>query len=172
MKQGLESSRPCSFLGFGIVRAYGFQIFSRFMESRKVSGLTRDRKSQSPGQGIHTHARNSQTSDRACRDRETIPFLFTSGNCRRRTEQGAAVPCRAGNNSAALDFWLGSCRVTDDSGVDFYGTNRVELVVNGCAIFEHWTNRDGGEGKSLFYYGEVSDTWAQVWVTDDTARPV
>ena len=64
----------------------------------------------------------------------------------------------------ALDFWVGSWDVF--SGKDKAGTNRIEKILNGCAIMEHWTASTGGEGKSLFYYHAQSDRWKQVWVTE------
>ena len=79
------------------------------------------------------------------------------------------VPCRNTTNARALDFWVGVWRV---EGVDgsFYGDNRVETALSGCAVFEHWRNREGSEGKSLFYFDAATDLWQQVWVTGDTSR--
>jgi len=52
----------------------------------------------------------------------------------------------------------------------FYGENRIEPALDGCAIFEHWTGASGGKGKSLFFFDARVDRWEQIWVTSDTAR--
>jgi len=48
-----------------------------------------------------------------------------------------------------LDFWVGEWDVY--SGEEKVGENRIHKILNGCAVMEHWTAADGGEGKSLFY---------------------
>ena len=68
----------------------------------------------------------------------------------------------------ALDFWLGNWNVY--SGDDLAGTNRIEKILGGCAIMEHWTGAGDGEGKSLFYVDD-SGTWQQVWVTQWSTMP-
>ena len=68
-----------------------------------------------------------------------------------------------------LDFWLGEWEV--HSGDRSVGDNRIEKVLGGCALLEHWSSADGGRGKSLFYYVPAEDAWKQVWVTSSPARP-
>ncbi len=79
--------------------------------------------------------------------------------------------CADHNEGAALDFWVGSWRVTSMDGATEYGSNRIEKALDGCAIFEHWRSARGGEGKSLFYFDAREGEWAQLWVTPDTNRP-
>lgn len=67
-----------------------------------------------------------------------------------------------------LDFWVGNWDVF--SGDEQVGTNRIEKTLGGCAIFEHWTDADGNEGKSLFYVDQDGN-WQQVWVTPWAANP-
>jgi hypothetical protein len=67
-----------------------------------------------------------------------------------------------------LDFWVGEWDVY--SGEEKVGANRIEKVLNGCAVVEHWTAADGGEGKSLFYV-DAEGVWQQVWVTEYSANP-
>ena len=91
---------------------------------------------------------------------------------------GAVVPTAAASASQALDagacdtepyhqldFWVGSwdVRLADGRQV---GTNVIEKALDGCAIFEHWRDVGGAEGKSLFYYHRVQKRWKQIWVTD------
>jgi hypothetical protein len=68
-----------------------------------------------------------------------------------------------------LDFWLGNWEVFE--GDTLVGTNRIEKLLDGCAILENWTDTSGGQGKSLFYYQRATATWKQVWVTDQAGRP-
>ena len=65
---------------------------------------------------------------------------------------------------AQLDFWVGEWEVFDEVG-NPQGTNRIEKVLDGCAIFEHWKDVGGNEGKSLFSYDVAAGYWKQVWVT-------
>lgn len=68
-----------------------------------------------------------------------------------------------------LDFWVGEWQVfaNDDKGVEQKdGDNRIEKILDGCAIVENWKDVEGHEGKSLFYYRPVQKDWKQVWVTD------
>jgi len=68
----------------------------------------------------------------------------------------------------ALDFWVGEWDVyVDDKRV---GSNRIEKILKGCAVLEHWTGSAGGQGKSLFYVDD-SGTWQQVWVTEHAVVP-
>ena len=62
-----------------------------------------------------------------------------------------------------LDFWVGTWTVKQ--GGQIVGTDIVEKALNGFAVFEHWKDADGNEGKSLFYYMPAKKQWKQVWVT-------
>ena len=77
-------------------------------------------------------------------------------------------PCEDVEGFHALDFWVGSWKVF--VGERQVGSNRIEKILNGCAIIENWMAVDGGEGKSLFFYQPATDTWKQVWVTGRATR--
>lgn len=64
---------------------------------------------------------------------------------------------------AELDFWVGEWDVF--VGDEKVGTNVIEKILAGCAIQESWTDAQGNEGKSLFYFNPREETWKQVWVT-------
>jgi hypothetical protein len=68
-----------------------------------------------------------------------------------------------------MDFWLGEWTVKFGNRV--VGTNRIEKILKGCALVEHWTAEDGSEGKSLFYYDATTGIWKQVWVTESAYAP-
>jgi hypothetical protein len=80
-----------------------------------------------------------------------------------------ASPCDDREGFRRLDFWLGDWIVY--VGERQVGTNRIEKILAGCAIMEHWTDAGGNQGKSLFFYNPTTDRWKQVWVTQDATRP-
>lgn len=77
--------------------------------------------------------------------------------------------CAEVEGFSSLDFWLGAWDVY--VGEKLVGHNRIEKILDGCAVMEHWTAAGGGEGKSLFYYLPATDTWKQVWVTGRATAP-
>jgi hypothetical protein len=70
---------------------------------------------------------------------------------------------------AALDFWIGEWELR--AGGERVGENRIEKILKGCAIMEHWKDVRGGEGKSLFYFIPALAEWRQVWVTETPGVP-
>jgi len=78
-------------------------------------------------------------------------------------------PCDADATYHVLDFWLGDWTVLAERKE--VGTNRVEKILAGCAIAEHWRDEDGGRGDSLFFVQPVTRRWKQVWVTDQATAP-
>lgn len=66
-----------------------------------------------------------------------------------------------------LDFWVGEWEVYDNASHQLDGHNRIEKVLKGEAIIEHWSDANGSAGKSWFYFYRPENRWKQVWVTDD-----
>ena len=64
-----------------------------------------------------------------------------------------------------LDFWVGEWEVFLATGPKD-GDNRIEKMLGGFAIQENWTELDGHEGKSWFYFYRPENRWKQIWVTD------
>ncbi len=81
----------------------------------------------------------------------------------------AQTPCAEVAGFQVLDFWVGEWTVVDAEGTA-QGVNRIEKILEGCALLEHWTGSEGSEGKSLFYYMPATDQWKQVWVTQQATR--
>jgi hypothetical protein len=80
-------------------------------------------------------------------------------------------PCREQAMGRALDFWVGDWNVVNVDGSKA-GENRIERILDGCAVIEHWHGIDkGDDGMSLFSYDAARHVWEQVWVTEDTSRP-
>jgi hypothetical protein len=84
----------------------------------------------------------------------------------------SAAVCREAPGGAAMHFWVGEWKVVAVADGSPQGESRIESVLGGCAIIEHWRGVDAGdEGKSLFTFDARSGLWDQVWVTQDTSRP-
>jgi hypothetical protein len=62
-----------------------------------------------------------------------------------------------------FDFWAGAWSVTDPDGKPA-GTNRIEVILGGCALQEHWRGAEGGTGTSLNVYDARRHVWHQTWV--------
>ncbi|MGI9264261.1 MAG: hypothetical protein ACR2QU_04995 [Gammaproteobacteria bacterium] len=69
-----------------------------------------------------------------------------------------------------LDFWLGEWDVVDVSGKAL-GINRIESLLGGCVVLEHWLGATGFEARSFFYFHSWLGQWRQVWVTAHPQRP-
>lgn len=78
--------------------------------------------------------------------------------------QAQAPPCMTDSAFAWLDFWLGTWDVFVQGNQ--VGENRIEKILDGCAITEDWTDARGQRGHSLFFFQPVHRTWKQVWVTE------
>ncbi len=76
----------------------------------------------------------------------------------------AQGPCTGAPGFGELDFWVGTWAV-EVSG-QRVGTNRIEKILGGCAVAEHWTDASVRRGYSLFYYIPALGEWRQVWVTE------
>ena len=68
----------------------------------------------------------------------------------------------------ALDFWVGEWNVYVGDRV--VGENRIEKILDGCAITERWSARDGGDGHSLFFV-DYDGHWVQVWISQWARTP-
>jgi len=82
------------------------------------------------------------------------------------TGAGAGEPAPASTCTAPVhhefDFWIGDWVVTEKGQPA--GTNRVDRLLDGCALFENWVGVDGSRGHSLNFYDRRRDLWQQTWV--------
>jgi hypothetical protein len=63
-----------------------------------------------------------------------------------------------------FDFWVGNWNVTVNG--QHAGDNRIDRILEGCALLENWTGTGGMSGKSLNFYDPVRERWHQTWVDD------
>jgi tetratricopeptide (TPR) repeat protein len=83
----------------------------------------------------------------------------------------ARFPCRGSREAHQLDFWIGDWVVTPwqappGPNLPVLGTNRIEPLLEQCALLENWTGTTGGNGKSINFYDTNRLQWRQVWVAD------
>lgn len=65
-----------------------------------------------------------------------------------------------------FDFWIGSWEVFDPTGKQRVGRSSIEPVLRDCAIAEHWSGTQAGEGKSYNAYDPNMRRWHQFWVAE------
>jgi hypothetical protein len=81
-----------------------------------------------------------------------------------------AIAASAGHAEAAcdspdhrrFDFWVGHWRVVSPAG-ELLGHNRIETILDGCALQENWTGRSGYTGRSLNTWDPTAGQWRQFW---------
>ena len=74
----------------------------------------------------------------------------------------APKPCTA-PEAKQFDFWIGDWDVTLPDG-NIAGHNRIEAILDGCALAEHWQGAKGLRGASYNAYDAPAKMWRQFWV--------
>lgn len=82
----------------------------------------------------------------------------------RAAEPAGAGPCRVAEYQQ-FDFWLGDWKVYRDGRL--VGYNRVERILNGCAVRESYRTARGFRGTSLSIYDQSTGRWHQTWVDNE-----
>src|SRR4051794_2944889 len=92
----------------------------------------------------------------------TLTLIVLAGTSATRAETAAAAkPCSSAAHRQ-FDFWRGSWNVTQAGKVA--GQNKIESILNGCALMESWTGTGGVTGHSLNIYDSTRKVWHQTWV--------
>ena len=94
----------------------------------------------------------------------TVLGSATSGGRDQSPPAATAQKCSAPEHRQ-FDFWIGSWVVTQ--GGQTAGHNRIERVLDGCALFESWSGSSGTKGHSLSFYDQATAKWHQTWVDSD-----
>jgi hypothetical protein len=79
----------------------------------------------------------------------------------------ALTPCMTRPESRMFDFWVGEWDVKTLQGQPA-GKSSVQLLLEGCALYENWSTPNGG-GKSLNSYNPDLKMWQQFW-TDQSGN--
>ena len=90
-----------------------------------------------------------------------ITALLASGTQSLSAEEPLGSGCKDGA-TRQFDFWVGHWRVTEHGKLA--GDNRVEPILDGCALLENWTGAKGGAGKSLNFFDREDGLWHQTWI--------
>ena len=77
--------------------------------------------------------------------------------------QAPEPPCMRSELHRAFDFWIGDWEVRRPDG-QIVGTSRIERILGGCVLLEHWTGAGGSSGKSFNYFDPEEYEWRQLWV--------
>lgn len=78
--------------------------------------------------------------------------------------EAQAAPGRCeGPGHRQFDFWVGNWTVHRPDGT-VAGTNRVESILDGCALSETWTATGPSRGRSVNGYDAGSGKWHQAWI--------
>jgi hypothetical protein len=78
------------------------------------------------------------------------------------TANAQPPPCSSPEHRQ-FDFWIGEWRVTTPDG-KHAGDNRIERILDGCALHESWQGASGGRGFSYNAYDKDRKVWHQTWV--------
>jgi hypothetical protein len=65
-----------------------------------------------------------------------------------------------------LDFRIGEFDVTTASGLAA-GRSRVEALLGGCLLVEHWRGALAGAGQAHYYFERRTDRWRLFFVNDE-----
>lgn len=79
----------------------------------------------------------------------------------------SAKPCVSAEYRQ-FDFWLGEWDVFEPGG-EKAGSNRIESILGGCALAEHWTGAKASRGTSLNFYDHLRKRWHQTWIDNQGA---
>lgn len=96
-------------------------------------------------------------------------LLLVSG-CAGRAEVQAGPPGAGCTDPVyrQLDFKIGEFKVTGIGG-EPAGESRVESVLGGCLLVEHWRGAISGYGRAHMFFDKSDQLWRLVYVTDDGA---
>jgi hypothetical protein len=91
-----------------------------------------------------------------------LMLLVLPGTGTVRAETGTpAKPCTSPSHRQ-FDFWVGTWNVTQAGKTA--GQNKIESILNGCALMESWKGTGGVTGHSINIYDSTRDIWHQTWV--------
>ena len=81
---------------------------------------------------------------------------------KRLTASAKGPPCSSPAHHQ-FDFWVGEWDVQTPKGTAA-GENKVEKILDGCALRESWRAADGSEATSLSSYDAPGARWTQTFV--------
>ncbi len=88
----------------------------------------------------------------------SLSLLALAAQCGYATNES---PCAAAAYHQ-FDFWIGDWSVTENGKPA--GNNRIDRLLDGCALLENWVGAGGSRGHSLNFYDKQRQLWQQTWV--------
>jgi hypothetical protein len=82
----------------------------------------------------------------------------------------ATPPCATDSSYQRLAFWIGDWSVFDSLGTR-YASQRVQSIIDQCAITAEWTGPIGDRGMSLTAYDPRTHDWKQVYASNQVPGP-
>jgi hypothetical protein len=95
----------------------------------------------------------------------TVLVPLSASAQKKRAVPGPKGPPCSGAAYKQFDFWVGEWEVQTPKGTAA-GENKVEKILDGCALRESWTSVDGSHGNSLTTYDAPASRWTQTFVDD------
>lgn len=89
-----------------------------------------------------------------------VPLALSAADATPPAKKPAGCPAV---ESHQFDFWIGDWDVTLPDGKPA-GHNRIDAILDGCALAEHWQGASGFRGQSYNAYDAPSKLWRQFWV--------
>jgi len=98
-----------------------------------------------------------------------IFFFFTMGS------SVASLPLPSGSSKLTpcssaeykeFDFWVGDWDVFESDGITRAAHVRVDRILDGCVLWEHYEDPTGLRGESLSTYDAGRKRWHQIWVNN------
>jgi len=65
-----------------------------------------------------------------------------------------------------FDFWVGDWEVFEKDATTSSAHVRVERILDGCVLREHYEDKSGTVGESFTIYNAARKLWHQTWVTN------
>jgi hypothetical protein len=97
------------------------------------------------------------------RDVATLTLLGTLAlGARAGAQDTPPKPC-SGPEHREFDFWAGDWEVGRPDGT-VVGTNRIEVILGGCVLYESWTSANGKSVGHSFNIRAADGKWHQTWV--------
>ena len=87
-----------------------------------------------------------------------VIFLLSLSLC----SLGQDGRCSAKSEHRQFDFWVGDWDVLDDD--QKVAESSIQRIIDGCVIYENYTQADGYTGKSFNFYDSHLRKWRQTWV--------
>lgn len=99
-----------------------------------------------------------------------LPWLVLPGTVALQPPPPAPGPARGctAAEHRQFDFWVGDWDVHVNGKPA--GRNRIERLLDGCALMEHWEGAGGSRGVSLNMYSPADGLWHQTWVDGQGGR--